>query len=70
MPPRRRPTPRPRPPREDPAEAQIARINELTRVGRTNWFALLAYQTFAFITILGVEDADFFIDSRQTQLPL
>ncbi|MEM9436073.1 MAG: pentapeptide repeat-containing protein, partial [Pseudomonadota bacterium] len=43
---------------------------ELTRVGRTNWFALLAYQTFAFITILGVEDADFFIDSRQTQLPL
>ncbi|MEM8591263.1 MAG: pentapeptide repeat-containing protein [Pseudomonadota bacterium] len=64
------PPPRQRPREPDPAEAQIARINELTRVGRTNWFALLAYLTFAFVTVLGVEDADFFIDSRQTQLPL
>lgn len=48
----------------------IARINALTAAGRTNWFGLLAYLVFAFITVLGVEDADFFIPSRQTKLPV
>lgn len=48
----------------------IARINELTRVGRANWFGLLAYLTFVMITILGVKDADFFVTTRQTQLPI
>lgn len=51
-------------------EAQIARINALTAAGRTNWFGLMAYLVFAFITALGVSDADFFIPSRQTRLPL
>ncbi|ANG63073.1 hypothetical protein A8C75_11715 [Marinobacterium aestuarii] len=31
---------------------------------------LLGYFAFAIITLLGVEDADFFIDSRHTQLPI
>lgn len=48
----------------------IARINALTSAGRTNWFGLLAYLVFAFITVLGVEDADFFIPERQTKLPI
>ena len=52
------------------AAGHIARINTLTATGRTNWFGLLAYLAFAFITLLGVEDADFFIPSRQTKLPL
>jgi uncharacterized protein YjbI with pentapeptide repeats len=50
--------------------AQIERIDALTAAGRTNWFGLMAYLVFAFITVLGVTDADFFIPSRQTQLPL
>ncbi|MEP4824643.1 MAG: pentapeptide repeat-containing protein [Paracoccaceae bacterium] len=37
---------------------------------RSTWFALLGYLAFVVITLLGVEDADFFIDTRQTQLPL
>ncbi|MEX3016372.1 pentapeptide repeat-containing protein [Gymnodinialimonas hymeniacidonis] len=55
---------------DDHVDAQINRINELTRVGRTNWFGLLAYLAFATVTVLGVEDADFFLDTRQTTLPL
>ena len=49
---------------------QIARINELSLIARTTWFGLLAYLAFVGITLLGVEDADFFVPSRQTQLPL
>ncbi|NVO24896.1 pentapeptide repeat-containing protein [Donghicola mangrovi] len=51
-------------------DAQIARIDALTATGRTNWFALLAYLAFVIVTTLGVEDVDFFVDSRQTQLPI
>ncbi|MEM7641789.1 MAG: pentapeptide repeat-containing protein [Pseudomonadota bacterium] len=51
-------------------ETQIARIDALTATGRTNWFALLAYLAFVLVTTLGVEDVDFFVDSRQTELPL
>ncbi|MBU3029789.1 pentapeptide repeat-containing protein [Paracoccus marinaquae] len=54
------------PPQIDP----VARIDALTATGRANWFALLAYLAFALITTLGVEDVDFFVDSRQTQLSL
>jgi hypothetical protein len=53
-----------------PSEAQIARIDALTATGRANWFALLAYLAFALVTTLGVEDVDFFVASRQTELPL
>jgi len=55
---------------DDPVDAQIERINELTRVGRANWFGLLAYLAFATVTLLGVEHADFFLDTRATTLPL
>lgn len=54
----------------DVEDAQIARINELTNVGRANWFGLLAYLAFTGVTLLSVTDADFFIDTRQTTLPL
>jgi hypothetical protein len=57
-------------PRGADGKAQSDRINELTSVGRANWLGLLAYLAFAAITLLGVEDADFFIDTRQTTLPL
>ena len=48
----------------------IERINTLTQTSRTTWFGLLSYLAFVGVTLLGVEDADFFIDSRQTDLPL
>ncbi|MEM8569687.1 MAG: pentapeptide repeat-containing protein [Pseudomonadota bacterium] len=51
-------------------DTQIERINEISKLARTAWFTLLAYLVFVGITLLGVEDADFFVPSRQTQLPL
>lgn len=46
------------------------RINALIRNGRTTWFGLLSYLAFALITLLGVSDADFFIPTQETVLPL
>ncbi|HMR53111.1 pentapeptide repeat-containing protein, partial [Amaricoccus sp.] len=51
-------------------EAQIERINQVSAMARTSWIALLGYLAFVGVTLLGVEDADFFVPSRQTQLPL
>ncbi len=48
----------------------ILQINELARAARANWFALLSYLAFVGVTLIGVEDADFFLPERQTQLPL
>lgn len=56
--------------RKPPDTSAIDRINELSKMARTSWFGLLAYLAFAGVTLLGVQDADFFIDSRQTALPL
>ena len=39
-------------------------------MARTSWIALLGYLAFVGVTLLAVEDADFFVPSRQTQLPL
>ncbi len=49
---------------------QIGRINEISLMARTTWFGLLAYLAFVGVTLMGVEDADFFVPTRQTQLPL
>ncbi len=56
-------------PAERKAE-QIRRINEISQLARTAWFTLLGYLVFVGITLLGVKDADFFVPSRQTDLPL
>lgn len=53
-----------------PHSAQVERINELSASAKTSWFALLGYFAFVGISLLGVEDADFFLASRQTELPL
>jgi uncharacterized protein YjbI with pentapeptide repeats len=55
---------------ETTPEQHIARIDTLTAAGRANWFALLGYIAFAGVTLLAVQDADFFLDSRRTDLPL
>lgn len=54
----------------DPRKTQIERINEISQLARTAWFSLIAYLLFVGVTLLGVEDADFFVPTRQTQLPL
>ncbi|MCP5037762.1 MAG: hypothetical protein GY945_09210, partial [Rhodobacteraceae bacterium] len=54
----------------DDTAARIARINELSKTARATWLSLLGYLAFVGVTLLGVEDADFFLPSRQTQLPL
>ena len=51
-------------------KAQIERINQVSAMARTSWITLLAYLAFICVTLLGVEDADFFLPSRQTRLPL
>ncbi len=51
-------------------KAQIERINQVSAMARTSWIALLGYLAFVGVTLLGVEDADFFVPTRQTRLPL
>ncbi|MCO4824050.1 MAG: pentapeptide repeat-containing protein [Amylibacter sp.] len=59
-----------RPPADTSTEDQINRINELSRTARATWLSLLGYLAFVGVTLLGVEDVDFFDPSRQTDLPL
>jgi hypothetical protein len=54
----------------DEQQRQIARINELSAIARTSWLALIAFLAYIGITLLAVEDADFFVPSRQTELPI
>jgi uncharacterized protein YjbI with pentapeptide repeats len=64
---------RPKAPREAGSaelDRQIARIDALSRGARANWLGLIAYLAFAGVTLLGVQDADFFLESRRTALPL
>lgn len=66
---RRTPAVRPTAP-DDPLPAQITRINELARTARATWLSLMGYLAFVGVTLLAVQDVDFFVDARQTQLPL
>jgi hypothetical protein len=54
----------------DAHKAQIERINEISAIARTSWLALLGYLAFIGISLLAVEDADFFVPTRRTDLPL
>jgi uncharacterized protein YjbI with pentapeptide repeats len=55
----------------DPERAQVDRINEISAIARTSWLALLGYLAFIGISLLAVEDdADFFVPTRRTDLPL
>lgn len=46
------------------------RVAALTRTARGAWLGLLASLAFVSVTLMGVEDADFFLTERQTDLPL
>ena len=50
--------------------SRVERINQVSAMARTSWIVLLGYLAFVGVTLLAVEDADFFVPSRQTQLPL
>lgn len=51
-------------------EAQLRRIETLTLTARATWFGYLAALAFAGVTLLGIEDKDFFSADSSTQLPL
>ncbi|MBL3705055.1 hypothetical protein GI582_20355 [Sulfitobacter sp. BDSS02] len=51
-------------------EASIKQANETTRTAKGIWFGLLAYMAFVGVTLMGLDDVDFFIPERQTTLPL
>ena len=57
---------RQRPNTHDPVE----RVEALTRTAQGTWLGLLSYLAFVGVTLMGVQDADFFIPERQTALPL
>ena len=48
----------------------VARINGISTAAKTSWFGLMSYLAFVGVTLLGVQDADFFIPERETALPL
>lgn len=45
-------------------------IVELSRNARTNWYAQVIFLAFCWITLLGVEDKDFFSYDASTKLPV
>ena len=51
-------------------EQAIDRIKALGETGRATWFVLLGYLAFVGITLLSVQDLDFFSAASRTQLPL
>lgn len=64
-------TGRPRAGRHDwPPELALERIEAISQNARATWFALLGLLTFVMVTLLGVDDVDFFGYGRETQLPL
>ena len=64
------------PPAIDDAEAvpdyeeSIKRINSITSFAKNTWFGLLGVLVFAGITLLNVQDVDFFAVNSSTKLPL
>ena len=51
-------------------EQTFARIEVLTKKASAAFVFLLTFLAFAVVTLLGVDDADFFLEDRQTALPL
>ncbi len=52
------------------SDAALEQIKEIAQQARTTWFTLLGFLTFAGITLLGFEHADFWAYGRRTDLPL
>ncbi len=53
-----------------PPKDTLAHIDDLIRTAKGVWLGLLAYLAYIGVTLIGVEDADFFLIERQTDLPL
>lgn len=56
--------------RQTPATGEVESLNGLIRIARANWLGLLSYLAFTGVTLLGIQDVDFFITERETALPL
>ena len=55
---------------DDPYEKQLAYVAEVSKNARTSWFGLIGLLLFCGVTLLAVEDRDFFEYGVSTQLPL
>ncbi len=64
------PAPRATPTYEWDSDTALEQIRAISENARTTWFGLLALMTFVLVTLLGVQDIDFFGYGRFTQLPL
>ena len=53
-----------------PEDLALERIEAISVNARATWFGLLGLLTFVLVTLLGVEDVDFFGYGQETQLPL
>lgn len=56
--------------RSNSSDKNLARVADLTAKAKTTWFALLSFLAFVSITLMGVQDVDFFLTERETALPL
>lgn len=60
----------PPPAAADPVPERLERIKTLTQTARATWFGYLGALAFAGVTVLSVEDVDFFSAEATTQLPI
>jgi len=55
---------------DENVEKQLAYVAEVSKNARTTWFGLIALMLFCGVTLLDVQDKDFFEYGASTQLPL
>ena len=48
----------------------IKRVQDIIRNARATWFALLGALVFASVTLAGVKDISFFVNTVETKLPI
>ncbi len=59
------------PPKSDTSTADaVARIDKVTSAARSNWFWFFGVLGYAALTLMGIQDADFFSASKSTTLPV
>ncbi|WP_159808381.1 hypothetical protein [Litoreibacter roseus] len=51
-------------------EHSLENISALEKGSKTIWLLLLSYIVFSIVTLFGIDDADFFVSSKETSLPL
>ncbi|MGD1916079.1 MAG: hypothetical protein ACFCBV_07820 [Phycisphaerales bacterium] len=55
---------------DDSVKRRLEHVAEVSKQARASWFLMLGFLAFAGVTLLGVEDADFFRYGASTDLPV